>query len=279
MVKEMQVATQQRHQLQRRQLHLRDDALQAMQEELLLSRSIPSGSGYLDGSDAGSNAPGDPTPHDNGSVGDDMRPLNSARASLGGSQAAARGGVRRTTSDTLTSSIPHTARGAPGPQVQAHRASVAATAASAARAAATESGRAEAASERGNSVARSQSAFARHKERLAARRGSAGAPPTSIQVPGMTQAASATNSAHPMFSPRSRRPGAATMSSGTSLPLGSGGAAPAGTAAGIAQAAQAAVQAAAAQAAAAAQSARASSADGRGRTRGSAAAVRRGTRR
>lgn len=278
MVKDNQVATQQRQQMERRQLHLRDDAIQAMQEELLLSRSVPAGSGYLDCSDAGSNAPGETSLHDHAPVSEEMRPLNSARASFGASQVANRG-VRRTTSDSLTSSIPHTARGAPGPQVQAHRASVAATAASAARAAASESSRAEAASERGNSVARSQSAFARHKERLAARRGSAGAPPTSIQVPSMTQAASANNPAHPMFSPRARRPGPSTMSSGTSLPLGSGGAAPAGTAAGIAQAAQAAVQAAAAQAAAAAQSARASSADGRGRTRGSAAAVRRGARR
>lgn len=287
MVKELQVARTQQHLgLQRRQLHLRDDTLQAMQEELLLSRTTPAAS-------AGASTP----QHAEPSTVEETPIPNSARASIG-SQSATSGRSRRTiTSDPLAATMPHTARvTAPPAHAQAPRTSSGTTVASAqqaARAAAAEGG--SGSGERGTSVARSQSAFARHKERLAARRGSAGAPPISshvglpagaVHAAGLgsaspAQAAPSGNpSANSMFSPRARRPHAATVSSVASLPMSSGGAAPAGTAAGIAQAAQAAVQAQAAQAAAAAQaavSARASSADGRGRTRG--VAVRRGQQR
>lgn len=145
MMKEMQVANQRHLGLGKQRLQLREDTLQAMQEELLLSRGAvtPSGVGMNSSASAiESDTLGNRTPATPAGTGGVRRPAAASSVDMGGA-----------TTPGPRSSIPFTQQQTTQASRQSRRA--------------TEVG---AASERGSSAARSLSAFARHKDRLAARR-------------------------------------------------------------------------------------------------------------
>lgn len=230
MIKEMQVTAQRQSGLFKRQLHLRDDTLLQMQEELLATRTTTTST--PPGSVSSTAPPGAPRQAElDASANRGAAQMNGVVSGTGGAVSST---TRRTQPGDLGATSPSLSKSATG-----------ATQAQALRPARrpTESG--GSASERGSSAARSLSAFARHKDRQQTRRSGdrSDEPPQQPRqriepriVGSMAQTLPATagqaNSAasNSVFSPRGR-PGKVTAA-----PLGNGNAV-VGAAMGIAQAA------------------------------------------
>jgi len=268
MVKEMQVAQQRQLGYCRRQLNIRDESLQAMQEELHRSRAASGCGPTLQSSGSGAGTSWSPTGvvvsgiagMASASGGSSITgnaasgPPSSSReggsqGDLPSSRSTAVSGSRRVPNETQSSTVIVASNRVAAATSQAPRLGR--------RVAAENAG--AGAGDRGSSITRSSSAFSRHKDQMAARR---------VIVAAAAQASGSSSHGSQMsrvFSPRSRQGHQASNSSSrvgmnaasassavanSACPAAAGAALASGTAASIAQAAQAAAHAAAALAAA-----------------------------